>query len=191
MLTKAGKEKLCSILFTGENDEPLRDVFALLDGATVRQLPDFLDDAEDEYAPLIPPQNEEPEEITRATYLARIERDSLTAEWLASQGWGANWGIWISAPAGTDLEDLLSHLRELAQVRLPDGRIVYFRYYDPRVWRAFLPTCDMPQHQHLFSLSVFYGCENADGTAFITDRMKDGGVQREEHLLETSSPAEA
>lgn len=26
-------------------------------------------------------------------------------------------------------------------MRLPEGREVYFRYYDPRVLRLFLPTC--------------------------------------------------
>ncbi|WP_395735937.1 DUF4123 domain-containing protein [Prosthecobacter sp.] len=191
MLSKAGKEKLSDLLFTGEDDEPQREVFALLDGAMVRQLPDFLDDEEVEYAPLIPPPNEEPEEITRATYLAHVERDSPTVDWLTGPGWGAKWGIWISAPAGTELEDLLGHLRELAQVRLPDGRIVFFRFYDPRVWRAFFPTCDLPQHQHLFSLPVFYGCENSDGTALLTDKMIDGTPHRDEHALETAPAAEA
>lgn len=190
MLSKAGKEKLSSLLFKGESDEPERDVFALLDGAMVRQLPDFLDDEEVEYAPLIPPPNESPEEITRATYLARVERDSPTAAWLTGPGWGAKWGIWVSAPAGTDLADLLGHLREIAQVRLPDGRIVFFRFYDPRVWRAFFPTCDLPQHQHLFSLPVFYGCESADGTSLLIDKMIEGTPQREEHLLDTATPAE-
>jgi hypothetical protein len=120
-----------------------------------------------------------------------VEKDSPVAEWLVNQGWGGKWGIWISAPAGTQLDDLLSHLRELAQVRLPDGRVVFFRFYDPRVWRAFFPTCDMPQHQHLFSLPVFYGCESADGTALITDHMKDGVAQRLEIPLESETPAES
>lgn len=191
MLSKAGKEKLSNLLFTGEDEEPQREVFALLDGAMVRQLPDFLDDEDVEYAPLIPPANEEPEEITRATYLAHVERDSPMVDWLTGPGWGAKWGIWISAPAGTELEDLLVHLRELAQVRLPDGRIVFFRFYDPRVWRAFFPTCDLPQHQHLFSLPVFYGCENSDGTALLTDKMIDGTARRDEHILETTPAAEA
>jgi len=188
-LSKAGKDSLWRLLTTIEgSEEPPRDVFVLLDGAMVRQLPDFLEDEEVEHAPLIPPENEEPEEVTRCTYLARVESSSApVAEWMMKHGWGANWGIWISAPAGTPLDDLLSHLREMAQVRLPDGRIVFFRYYDPRVWRAFFPTCDMPQHRHLFSLQLFYGCENADGTALIIDEMKDGNAERTEHPLEADT----
>jgi len=192
MLSKAGKENLWKLLTALEDpDEPPREVFALLDGAMVRQLPDYLEDEDAEHAPLIPPENEEPEEITRCTYLTKVDSASCpVAEWLMSQGWGANWGIWISAPAGTQLDDLMGHLREMAQVRLPDGRIVYFRYYDPRVWRAFFPTCDMPQHQHLFSLQVRYGCESADGTALIIDQMKDGVAERTEHPLEAADSGE-
>lgn len=189
VLSKDGTETLWKLLSTGESqDEPVREVFIVLDGAVVRQLPDFLDDEEAEYAPLIPPENEEPEEITRCTYLTRVESaDSPLGRWLMKHGWGANWGIWISAPAGTKLEDLLANLREIAQVRLPDGRVVYFRFYDPRVWRAFFPTCDMPQHQHLFRLEVMYGCESADGTALLIDRLKDGVAERTEHLLDSES----
>lgn len=193
MLSKAGKENLWKLLTTVEDsEEPTREVFALLDGATVRQLPDFLEDEEAEHAPLTPPESEEAEEVTRCTYLTRVESaTSAVAEWLMSQGWGANWGLWISAPAGTALEDLLGYLRELVQVRLPDGRIVFFRFYDPRVWRVFFPTCDSQQHQHLFSQNVFYGCESADGTALIIDRMKKGVAERIEHPLDAEETSAA
>ncbi len=183
-LTPEGKKKLWSLLFGGDDpNEAPRDLFALLDGAMVRQLPDFLEDEEVEHAPLLPPATREPEEITRATYLTRVERDSTTADWLASSGWGEHWGIFIAAPAGTAFDDMLGHLREMAQVRLPDGRIVFFRFYDPRVWRTFLPSCDMPQQQHLFSLPVIYGCEMADEPGLILDFLKDGTAQRVEHTL--------
>lgn len=183
-LNPEGKKRLWSLLSSGDDpNETPHDLFALLDGAVVRQLPDFFEDEEVEHAPLLPPASDEPEDITRATYLARIEADSATADWIASSGWGKHWGIFIAAPAGTDFDDMLRHLREMAQVRLPDGRIVFFRFYDPRVWRTFLPSCDMPQQQHLFSLPVIYGCETDDGTALILDLMKDGAAQRVEHVL--------
>lgn len=156
-----------------------------------RQLPDFLEDEEVEFAALLPPASEEPEEITRATYLTRVERNSAVASWLLADGWGAKWGIWLSLPANTQFDDLLSHLRELAQVRLPDGRIVYFRFYDPRVWRTFVPTCDAPQLKHLFSLPVVYGCESEDGQSLLIDLDKDDVPQRLEHLLESLPDSDA
>ena len=33
------------------------------------------------------------------------------------------------------------HLRHFLEVKLPDDTQVYFRFYDPRVLRVFLPTC--------------------------------------------------
>lgn len=163
------------------------DIFALLDGATVRQLPDYLEDEEAEHAPLLPLPSAEPEVVTRAAYLTRVERDSSVAEWLAADGWGRHWGILIACPEGTDFDDLLGHLRELAQVRLPDGRIVFFRFYDPRVWRPFATSCDSAQSKHLFSLPVAYACESEDGTALVLDRIKNGAIVRQSVPLDEFS----
>ncbi len=160
------------------------DVYALLDGATVRQLPDFLEDEEAEHFPLVPLTSEEPEEITRAAYLTRVLRDSRVAEWFAADGWGRNWGILIACPQGTNFDDLLGHLREMAQVRLPDGRVVFFRFYDPRVWRPFATTCDSPQLKQLFSLPLTFACESEDGSIMLLDSMKKGAADRQSVLLD-------
>jgi hypothetical protein len=63
---------------------------------------------------------------------------SATAKLLAS-GWGHSWGIFVR----TDHEflTLRRHLRALSNVRLPNGRVAQFRFYDPRVLRGYLPTC--------------------------------------------------
>jgi hypothetical protein len=43
------------------------------------------------------------------------------------------------------------HLRRLLMVKLDDGgRRLYFRFYDPRVLRAFLPTCSVRQDEEMF-----------------------------------------
>jgi hypothetical protein len=160
------------------------DVYALLDGASVRQLPDYLEDEEAQHASLLPLTSNEPEEVTRAAYLTRVERDSKVAEWLAADGWGRHWGILIACPEGTDFDDLLGHLRELAQVRLPDGRIVYFRFYDPRVWRPFAATCDRAQSQYLFNMPLIYACENDDGSGLMIDQIKNGTVIRQTIALD-------
>ena len=39
------------------------------------------------------------------------------------------------------LEGLRRHFRDLLMMKLPDQKQVYFRFYDPRVLRLFLPTC--------------------------------------------------
>lgn len=184
MLSTAAKKHLWSNLFSSQQEGEAVDVFALLDGASVRQLPDYLEDEDAEHAALVPLTSDEPEEVTRAAYLVRVERDSTVAEWLAADGWGRHWGIFVICPKGTDFDDLLRHLREMAQVRLPDGRIVYFRFYDPRVWRHFCATCDTTQSQHLFSIPATYACESMDGSALLVDRMKNGAFERQTVLLD-------
>lgn len=184
MLSPAARQRLWDTLFNPPPEKEPMDVYALLDGASVRQLPDFLEDEEAQHAPLIPLASDEPEEVTRAAYLTRIEPDSTVAEWLAADGWGRHWGILIACPMGTDFDDLLGHLREFAQVRLPDGRIVFFRFYDPRVWRPFATTCDSMQMKDVFGESIIYGCESDDGTSLLLDRLKGGAVERQSILLD-------
>lgn len=184
MLSPSAKKQLWKTLFRPDPDGEPYQLYALLDGASVRQLPDYLEDEDAEHAPLLPLKTGEPEEVTRAAYLARVEPDSAVSEWLASDGWNRHWGIFICCPLGTDMDELLGHLRDLAQVRLPDGRIVFFRFYDPRVWRPFATTCDSTQLKHLFSLPVIYACESEDGTALLMDRMKNGAVERRSVFLD-------
>lgn len=164
------------------------DVYAVLDGASVRQLPDMLEDEEVEHASLLAVDANDPVELTRATYLARLERFSRVCDWLAGDGWGRNWGFFAMCQAGTDFDDVLRHFRELTQVRLPDGRIVFFRFFDPRVWRPFLPTCDAPQLKAFFSVPVCYGCESEDGGSLLIDTMKNGAAFRQSVSLDEFAP---
>lgn len=68
---------------------------------------------------------------------------------LLAAGWGHSWGIFLR----TDHEFLFlrRHLRALSNVRLPNGRVAQFRFYDPRVLRSYLPTCTSEE------LSLVYG----------------------------------
>jgi hypothetical protein len=74
-----------------------------------------------------------------APYLVRITPDSKLLESLVKEGWGKSWGVYFTCAA--EFQDIRRHLRHFLQVKLPDGEQVYFRFYDPRVMRIFLPTC--------------------------------------------------
>jgi len=52
---------------------------------------------------------------------------------------GGSAGILLLTSA--DQETLLTHLRTLFHIRGPDDHGYYFRFYDPRVLRVYLPTC--------------------------------------------------
>lgn len=71
-----------------------------------------------------------------APWLVRIDdREPLIGIW-QQHGAGQNWGILIESdlPLGA----LRKHLRRFLQVILPDGMVVQFRFYDPRVFATYL-----------------------------------------------------
>lgn len=59
--------------------------------------------------------------------------------WIQMRLTGTPWGIVLSTTAR--MPDLRKHLRRFLMAQLPDGREVYFRYYDPRVIGTYLQAC--------------------------------------------------
>ena len=127
---------------------PRDRVFVVLDGASVPGLLDQLyADPRPEFECLYR-EELEPDVAEVAPYLVALERGSAFAEWVITQGWGNHWGIFIVAPI--DLRGLRFHLRPLNIAYDPAGDPKMFRYYDPRVLRTFLPTCDAGQIGEMF-----------------------------------------
>ena len=83
-----------------------------------------------------------------APYLVQLEYDNQETRHLLEMGWGNSWGILMRS--GTTLKKLRRHLREFLIVRDPQGRRMAFRYYDPRVLRAYLPTCNGEELRTVF-----------------------------------------
>jgi Domain of unknown function (DUF4123) len=84
-----------------------------------------------------------------APYLARCERGSAFLSWLLEAGWGRS--ACVFAASAADLASLRSHLSRFVLVKTEgDERDFYFRFYDPRVLRAFLPTCTREEARDFF-----------------------------------------
>jgi len=70
-------------------------------------------------------------------------------------------------------------LREALTARLPDGRVVRFRFFDPRVWRPFFPTADAAQLRVLFGRAVSaFVCEDETGRSLLMDTIQGGFPRR-------------
>ncbi len=151
------------------------DVYAVLDGAVVRQLPDYLEDRDAPFACLFRGETD-PLVITRAPFLVRVVPGDDLFAWILREGWGRNWGMFAAVPRDTPFDAVLSHFREFLQVRLPGGRIVFFRFYDPRVQRLFLKSCDAAQAAQLFAVPVAWSCESEEGRELLTHTSRDGAV---------------
>ncbi|WP_438030762.1 DUF4123 domain-containing protein [Sorangium sp. So ce233] len=90
-----------------------------------------------------------------APYLVRLSPievdggDGGLLERLVDEGWGKRWGIFLSCPL--PFREVRRHLRRFLMVEEDEtGDRLYFRYYDPGVLRAFVPTCTPLQKGDLF-----------------------------------------
>ncbi len=106
------------------------------------------------------------EELERsAPHLAQVEPDSPFLATFFEQGWGQSWGIFARSEA--TLEELRKHFRRFLEVETDDGRQIYFRYYDPRVFRLYLPTCTSEDAAIVFGPVVDYVMESEDGAEVL------------------------
>ena len=88
-----------------------------------------------------------------APYVVQVDLELL--QWVLSVLLTEHWGIFAVAQL-VDLEIMRKHFRSFLLVESPDGGRLYFRYYDPRVLKRFLPTCtDLQLRQFLGPISTF------------------------------------
>ena len=59
------------------------------------------------------------------------------------------------------------HLRTFLKVYGPDLKPLYFRYYDPRVLRVYLPTCNDQELQTVFGPVLRYLLEDEDPATLL------------------------
>jgi hypothetical protein len=113
-----------------------------------------------------------------APYLIQLESDSDETRQLLELSWGNSWGILLRS--GTNLTKLRRHLREFLIVRDPAGRRMAFRYYDPRVLRAYLPTCNSEELRTVFGpIECFWTEDGEDREQILEFRFEKNRVVRE------------
>jgi len=120
-----------------------------------------------------------------APYLVRIAPDSKLLEALVKEGWGKSWGVYFTC-AG-DFHEIRRHLRHFLQVKLPDGEQVYFRFYDPRVMRIFLPTCIAEEANQFFGPIKRYVLEGEEPDQLLEFTTLGRGAEK--RVLSLTQPA--
>jgi hypothetical protein len=86
---------------------------------------------------------------------------------LLDEGWGQSWGVFLKID---DPANLRHHLRKFLKVQDEGGRRLLFRYYDPRVMRLYLPTCQTGELAQLFGPIDAWFCENEQASALLEYR---------------------
>lgn len=99
-----------------------------------------------------------------APYLVELSpTNRLTARWL-DEGWGQSWGVFLKVD---DASNLRHHLRKFLKVQDEEGRRLVFRYYDPRVLRAYLPTCTPDETRQIFGPINAFLCESSSDRELV------------------------
>jgi hypothetical protein len=160
MITEAVIQSVGEKLFA----EDSVNVYAILDGAAIPNLLDELYELKSEYVCLYR-GDLEPDIAHVAPYLVQLDDESEFAEWMIEEGWGKNWGIFAQSEA--DVRTMRRHLRTLLTVYDAEGKPMLFRYYDPRVLRMYLPTCNAEELRTVFGPVAAYWAEDKDPTSIL------------------------
>ena len=110
-----------------------------------------------------------------APYIVQLDYQYRDTYRFLSHAWGQSWGVWLRCDARLDL--LRRHLREFSVVFDPRGRRLVFRYYDPRVLRVYLPTCNPSELRTVYGpIECFWMEDDEPGTLlefrFDRDRLE-------------------
>ena len=155
-------------------------LYALLDAACEPSVLKVLFESKEQYQSLFEgPQGMQLAHF--APYLVQLPKKSPLIQTLVEQGWGKSWGTYLTCPE--PLEALRRHFRHFLTVKLPDRKQVYFRFYDPRVLRLFLPTCNAEQIRLIFGPIQYYIMEDEKPDTLLRFSNKERGVGRRKFPL--------
>lgn len=161
--------------------EEAGNLYAVLDGASVPDLLPKLYGLQPEFECLYRGELK-PDMAQVAPYLVRLDADSEFTQWVLEEGWGKHWGIFVSTDA--DLRAMRRHFRTFLIVYDSDSKPLYFRYYDPRVLRLYLPTCNQEELQAVFGPVVSYLLEDEAPTTLLRFQLASGTLRQEKRQLE-------
>lgn len=100
-----------------------------------------------------------------APYLVQLQPGNGLLEPLLQSSWGNSWGVFLTSREPFDA--VRKHLRHVLTGRLVDGKQVYFLFYDPRVLRHFLPSCNDEEWAQFFGPISAYLMEADPPTALL------------------------
>ena len=147
---------------TDQGKEP--HIYAILDAARDEQIYPAILDSDNEYICLY--RGDQAIDLADvAPYLVKLVRGDAFTNWLLTHGWGKSWGIFLASDA--PFNELRQHFRTFLMIYDDKGKPLYFRYYDPRVLRVYLPTCNESELEKVFGDVSHFIIEDDGGNAMI------------------------
>lgn len=167
------KEELEKILFTEQTR-----VFAVLDGASIPDLRMRLYEMRPPYYCLFRGElTPDIEEV--APYVIDLLPGRPFTEWVLTESFGKHWGIF--AHCRHSIKEMRRHCRALVTVYNEQGNPMIFRFYDPRVLRKFLPTCNGEELKTFFGKISNYFAESEDQKSLLNFHLQNGELQTESY----------
>ncbi|MFT3771552.1 MAG: DUF4123 domain-containing protein [Minicystis sp.] len=140
-------------------------LFAILDAARDPRVKALVDACEDESRSLFDGQRGAAL-AEAAPYLVRFEAGAELLEVVVSEGWGDAWGVFLTSARPFD--EVRRRLRRSLMVTDDEtGRRLYFRFYDPRVLRAFWPAATPRQRTEILGTEIGGFIVEGDGAALL------------------------
>lgn len=169
-LLSQGIEKIVGQIWQNAESDPSLHLYAILDAARDTRIHSRF--VENRVSALSLFRGDKALELaTVAPYLVALQRDADLTEWFFQYGWGNSWGIIIEASVG--LSDLKRHFQNFIMVYDDTGKPVYFRFYDPRVFRVYLPTCNAAELETIFGPVNAYYVEDEEPNVLIHYSLAD------------------
>lgn len=150
-----------------------QQVYALLDGAALPNLLELVSEHQLSHCCLLPGELE-PGLAKAAPYLVQLPAGCPFLELFLMQGLGRHWGVLATADA--DFRKLRMHLRQFLTVWDPAGQPLFFRYYDPRVLRTYLPSCHPDELYDFFGPVTAFYAEGVSIDTLIRFTVADAGL---------------
>ena len=171
----ADRSKLSDSLHRELFADKSASIYAILDGASVPGLLEKLAEHAPEYTCLFSGQLD-PDLAEAAPYLVRLDPADPFTDWVLERGWGNHWGIFAALPASAAFKAVRKHLRSFLRVRSPEGKPLLFRYYDPRVFRVYLPTCNGQELRTVFGPVRMFMLESEQADELMRFTVAEGAL---------------
>lgn len=112
-----------------------------------------------------------------APYLVKLSKNDPFTRTVIEEGWTDHWGIYMWAPS--ELIELRQHFRKFLMVKDENGKDLVFRYYDPRVFRTYVPTCTSAELESIFGPVHDFILAGQDPSTVLRFRVEQGQLIQE------------
>ncbi len=167
--------------------DPDLNVYAVLDGASVAGLLGRLAQSGAWHYCLMP-GTLDPDMMEVSGYIVELRPDANITSWLLREGWGNHWGVLASSPE--NLITMRGHCRTLFRAHDEQGKPLMFRFYDPRVLRVFLPSCDKREQAETFGPVTAWYMEGEGPDSMVSFSLDGGEMRRQDILLAKTRKAD-